>query len=71
MLSRRRVEWDDRWHEQDPDQIIQACEDCIDEAVKSLEAAGNPRSSIKVIGTLAPLGYVGKRSNNRRDNEST
>lgn len=40
-----------RWHEHDPDQIIQACEDCIDEAVKSIEAAGYPKSSIKVIGT--------------------
>jgi glycerol kinase len=40
-----------RWHEHDPDQIIQACEDCIDGAVKSIEAAGYPKSSIKVIGT--------------------
>lgn len=50
-LPHRAVQLDPRWHEQDPDQIIQACEDCIDEAVKSMEAAGYPRGSIKVIGT--------------------
>lgn len=41
-----------RWHEHDPDQIIQACEACIDEAVKSVEVAGYPKSSIKVIGAF-------------------
>lgn len=41
-----------RWHEHDPDQIIQACEDCIGEAVKSMTAAGYPKSNIKVIGTV-------------------
>ncbi|TFK85720.1 glycerol kinase [Polyporus arcularius HHB13444] len=38
------------WHEQDPDELVQSCEVCINEASKALEAAGWAKESIKAIG---------------------
>ncbi len=40
------------WHEQDPDELVQSCEVCINEASKALEAAGWAKESIKAIGTF-------------------
>ena len=38
------------WHEQDPDELVDSCEVCINEACKALEAAGWAKESVKVIG---------------------
>ncbi|PIL25251.1 hypothetical protein GSI_13140 [Ganoderma sinense ZZ0214-1] len=38
------------WHEQDPDELMNSCEVCIDEASKALEAAGWAKESVKAIG---------------------
>jgi len=61
-----------RWHEQDPNQIIQACHDCINEAVTIVEAAGYPKSSIEIMGTSGVYSdSAGKWINGYRDHEST
>jgi glycerol kinase len=39
-----------RWHEHDPEEIIQTVKVCISEAVKNLERVGWTRTSIKAIG---------------------
>ncbi|TBU30489.1 glycerol kinase [Dichomitus squalens] len=38
------------WHEQDPDELIESCEVCINETSKALEAAGWSKDSVKAIG---------------------
>ncbi|OCH84614.1 glycerol kinase [Obba rivulosa] len=38
------------WHDQDPDEIIESCDVCIDRACDALEAAGWSKDSVKVIG---------------------
>ena len=66
------VQRDHRWHEHDPNEIIQACQDCIDEAVRNIEAAGYPKTSIKVIGTSvvysSGAGQKGKQLQGSRTN---
>ena len=61
---------DHRLHEQEFHQIIQAREDCIDEAVKSSKVAGYPRSSIEVVGAsgIVYIECVGQRTNTRMHN---
>lgn len=38
------------WHEQDANEIISSCNECVEQACKNLEAAGYGKDSIKVIG---------------------
>ena len=40
----------DRWHEQDPEEIISSAQTCIDKAVESFEAKGYSRTSIAAVG---------------------
>lgn len=44
-----------RWHEHDPEEIIQTVRVCISETVKNLEREGWTRTSIKVIGVFIRL----------------
>lgn len=39
-----------RWHEQDPNELISSVEECIDKATKAFVDAGHSKSEIKTIG---------------------
>lgn len=39
-----------RWHEHDPEEIIETCDTCITDTCTELEAAGWSKDSVKVIG---------------------
>lgn len=39
-----------RWHEHDPNEIIQSIEDCIEGAVKAFEQQGHSAKAIKAVG---------------------
>jgi glycerol kinase len=39
-----------RWHEHDPEEIIDTVRVCISEAIKNLEKAGWARDSVETIG---------------------
>lgn len=53
MLSRRYAELstdDGSWHEHDPLELVSSVEECINEACKAFESAGNSLSSIASVG---------------------
>ena len=41
-----------RWHDHDADEIQQHADRCIDQAIRSLEASGWAKESVKVIGAF-------------------